>query len=184
MGDVKSNFDNIEVEPDSENFRGSSGLQIQEVTMRQFQRCLEEGSKELTKGGKKKVFSNGVYIDIEVPNQRQIYISAIISLEIVLIPSLIKNNTLYKNMQSIDTGIETLKTDYEIDIKKTKDYNKEVGLIQTPLGSRPTGLSVESNVYDNIKDLYELKLLDLYRNKLAILSKLLAAENYFSDKYA
>jgi len=178
----KNNFDNIEVEADSENFRGGGGLEIQQVTMRQFERCLSEGSKELTKGGIRRIFVNGIVKEIEVPNQRQIYMSAIISLELTLIPNLLKKKELVTEMKQIDSAIEKLKVDYELDYKKKSDYDNN--LQKSTKDHYGNYNYVKPSAYEKLLDDHEMRLIDLFRMKLALLSRLLAAENYFSDKYA
>ena len=43
---------------------------------------------------------------------------------------------------------------------------------------------VAPSEYYKAKDLYEMSKVDLYRNKLALISKLLDAENYFEEGVA
>ena len=84
VDDKKSFADDIIIE-DSENFfsGGGKGIDIKQIVLSKFNKALDEGGKEMSKGGIQRKLINGVWMDIEVPNQREIFMNAVNMLEII-----------------------------------------------------------------------------------------------------
>ena len=71
---------------DSENFAGSDNLSIKQIVLKQLQKCVEEGSKEMSGGGyRKRIFNNEV-LEIFVPNQREVFVNNVKMLWILVLP--------------------------------------------------------------------------------------------------
>lgn len=80
-------FNSIEVEDDEHSTTSNGeGLTIREIILRQYQRCITEGSKEMSEGGIIQRFVNGQVIEVPSPNQQEIFTSSVMGLLTLVIP--------------------------------------------------------------------------------------------------
>jgi len=170
--------DDIVVE-DGENYHSSNsnGLGIKEITLNQFNKCVIEGSKEMVNGGVQKKLVNGVMHEIQVPNQREIFTNSVIMMEIIIVSKMQKKERKELSVQNveIDQQIATLQKEYNEEKNRLKSLDKS-------LQAKKQGVSPGEFIRN--KDWYEMDKVDLYRCKLALISKLLDAENYFEEGIA
>lgn len=135
---------------DSENW-SSQAVGIKDVSIRQFERCMLEGSKP--------------FFGPDGQMQREKYINSIKSMEVILYPKILDTKNFKEiniNMKSNDEKIKSIKQKYAETYKRLKENNMNIN---------------ESRLKDDL----EQELIDAYREKLIILSILLEQVNYFSE---
>lgn len=124
---------------------------IKEIALEQFRRCMNEGSKNF----------NGP----DGTKQREMFINAVKSMEVILYPKILdKKNYKDINLNIVENErkISNLKKQYVDTYQRLKDN-------QQPINEAL------------LKDNYERDLLELYREKLVIISILLERINYFCE---
>jgi len=153
---------------DGEGFKLGADFGIQQIGLEQFRRCIAEGSKEMQRGGIQTKIIKGNPVDIEVGNQREIFINSVKMMAIVLEPEFDDEPKILKEIQKIDVEISNIEYEFsksfkilKMDWQKKKfDWNKAVS---------------------DLQDQYERSVLTLYHQKLIILSKLLKNINYYGE---
>ena len=169
-----SNIDNIEVE-DGENFYGKKGLSKEQIILKALQKCMDEGSKEMTEGGIiKRMINNQVY-ELAVPNQKEIFINSIRILWTLIFPLILEK---YKELCNEQLGdfvgnYNNLVEEYDaakIDLKQKHNYK-----------GNPSALKTDIN---ELKSMFEEKKMDLYRQKLEFGILVLEKENWFGERFA
>ena len=169
MNQQHNPFTDISVE-DGENSFGSNAAGIKEIALNLFQKSCFEGSKEMVKGGTVTKFVSGKFVEVDVPNQREVFINSVRVLHYVLLPELTRNEELLKEMQEIDNEVKEIeKKKYDelkaFEVKYNQnnnlDWNKKVDKLEA--------------------ELEMLKVERTYR-KLIVLSMLLKEINYFSEQ--
>ena len=124
---------------------------IKEIALEQYRRCMSEGSKSF----------NGA----DGARQREIFINAVKSMEVILYPKILdKKNYKEINLNVVENErkISELKSKYSQTYQRLKDNQQP---INEPL----------------LKDNFERDSVELYREKLVILSILLEKLNYFCE---
>jgi hypothetical protein len=135
---------------DAENWSKQT-IGIKEIALEQYRRCMSEGSKTF----------NGH----DGPKQREIYINAVKSMEVILYPKILDTKNFGEinlNVVENERKIIELKNKYSETYKRMKDNNQQIN---------------EGLLNNN----FEQELVDLYREKLVILSILLDKLNYFCE---
>jgi len=161
---------------DSEGFRSySDKLTIKQIVMNQLQKCMNEGSKEMDKGGKRITVIDGVPYEIMIPNQREIVINSIEMLLILVAPIVEKNkDVIDEQLKKFNKDLKELITKLNEEKKKLKDEldtkeNKEV-------------YTKDYNRYlSNLDDNFQMERIFLYKEKLTAISFLLNHINYFEE---
>ncbi len=172
--------DEFEVE-DSENYQGGSGGTIKEIAMRAFDRCLNEGSKEMIPGGVGYKFIGGVERQVIIPNQREIFINTIRSFEVIMKPYYDNHDDIEEKIKESDKNIKNAK----------EEYNHQMWLINNPkTGESFRAYSEETKDIQKHKQNetnlvfgteYEMYVVYLYRERLDILGELLKNLNHFDE---
>ena len=176
MVEDNNNFANDIVIEDSENFYGGSGkgVDIKQICLMKFNKCLEEGSKEMSKGGIERKLVGNIWMDIEIPNQREIFINSVTMLQISVAYHLRKSK-LKKEMEEIEDKIEEENKNDNVKMGNLGRENKRIN--NGSFGKR----KVSDSAFTNQIDYHELKIIGLFRKKLEILSLLLKEINYFNE---
>lgn len=161
---------------DSDSFFGGKqgGIGIKEIAMANFNRACLEGSKEMIKGGIQRKLQGNHVIEVDAPNQREVFINSVKMVEVILLGHLQESKLKDKNGK-VDDAISKCNTEYEIKVKEIKGTEKQIS--NSTLGKR----TIDPSTYRNLYDAFELKVVDLYREKLALLGLLLKELNYFGE---
>ena len=154
---MEHNYDSIVVE-DSENY-SANALGIKEIALEAYRKCLIEGSKEMTKGGISTKIINGKIIKTDIPNQREIFINCVKMLGILLTPFLLTKTKYEDEANIIQNNISDLKTEGH------KKYQE----------------SKAKNTYEEIREVYEMALVDLNGDLLKVYVKLLDDISYLGE---
>jgi outer membrane murein-binding lipoprotein Lpp len=165
----KSKFQDIIVE-DGEGFGGGGQIGAKEIFMEQFRRCCIEGSKEMVKGGKKVKVVRGIATEIDVPNQREIFVNCVRIFETILTPDLEKESKINEQIKHLSAKVDNLKLDYK------KVYNK------TQHQYKNSSTNVYNRRIDDLADGFELENVNIHREKLVVLSRLLKEIGYFEEQ--
>ena len=154
---MEHNYDSIVVE-DSENYSANS-LGIKEIALEAYRKCFIEGSKEMTKGGISTKIINGKLIKMDMPNQREIFINCVKMLGILLTPFLLTKTKYLDEANIIQNNISDLK------MEGHKKYQE----------------SKAKNTYEEIREVYEMALVDLNGDLLKVYSRLLDDISYLGE---
>ena len=154
---MEHNYDSIVVE-DSENYSANS-LGIKEIALEAYRKCFIEGSKEMTKGGISTKIINGKLIKMDMPNQREIFINCVKMFGILLTPFLLTKTKYLDEANIIQNNISDLK------MEGHKKYQE----------------SRAKNTYEEIKEIYEMALVDLNGDLLKVYSRLLDDISYLGE---
>ena len=176
MGDEEGGF---EFE-DSEGYKkGEDKLSIRQIILKQLQKCMNEGSKEMTKGGTIKKIVDGKVIEEPIPNQREVFIN---SVEMLVIP-LLKRFRNYCNKKD-SNEIKTIFKDAESGLKNLKgEHIKVKKEILINKGKANNAMDI-NNRLGIIYNEFELEKLEIYKNFLIAISYLLDEEHYFEEESA
>ena len=169
--------DQIEYE-DMESGVSSKTTSIKEIILRQYQRCLTEGSKEMSLGGVKKRIVNGQVYEIAVPNQIEVFINSVEMLKILLgahiakekdkeIVNKMNNHDKKSNeiRQSYDKAIDNIMVEYKPYNEKWVQKNREE----------------HNRKLTNVERSYENLRVSIYREILITIGFLLNRLNYFDE---
>ena len=129
----------------------SQTVGIKEIALEQYRRCMSEGSKTF----------NGP----DGMKQREIYINAVKSMETILYPKILDT----KNFNDININIVENEKKITQTKKEYTDTYRRLKETQQPINEAL------------LKDNFERDLVELYREKLVILSILLDKLNYFCE---
>ena len=154
---MEHNYDSIVVE-DSENYSANS-LGIKEIALEAYRKCFIEGSKEMTKGGISTKIINGKLIKMDMPNQREIFINCVKMFGILLTPFLLTKTKYEDEANIIQNNISDLK------MEGHKKYQE----------------SKAKNTYEEIREVYEMALVDLNGDLLKVYSRLLDDISYLGE---
>ena len=167
----------VQVE-DGDNFRVGEALGIKGIALEQYRRCCVEGSKEMKKGGTTTKFIGGIETQIDIPNQREIFINSVKMLSAILSPevNMPDQEEIMEELIKIDEQIK-----YEEEhCKKVLDEEKEK-YIGYKINKPDAYKKVIGIAKDSLDTMRERNLVVFYQNKLIILSKSLKALNYFDE---
>jgi len=163
-------FDNDIVVEDGEDYFGKSDtIGLREIVYEQYRRCCVEGSKEMVRGGTStKVFKDKV-IQVEIPNQREIFINSVKMFESVMTPEFqVEKHSKY---------IEEINKLKEKETDLSQEYKDEVNTFLKKY-------KVKGWAYSNIQDIndkYEKILVQLYMERFIIVAKIFKTLNYFDE---
>ena len=155
--DIYSVGEEVQVE-DSENYGAGEAAGIKGIALEQYRRCIIEGSKEMSRGGTTTKVINGKVIKMEIPNQIDIFVNCVVSLGVILSPEFLEHEEYTEEKDKIEEEESKL---------------KEKGIYAVRNSAK--------NKSDAVKSYYELLLVNLYRKKLKLYSKLLKEINYYDE---
>lgn len=169
---------------DTENFKFGStqkGTSRREIILNQYNKCVLEGSKEMTFGGVVRKFINGQVMEFSVPNQREIYINSVDHLKILLSPEL-RDEDYKLEIQ------EDMVKFYEKQRAINEEYAQRIGVLnERYYKDLKRDSSVTADYNDKLiraKNFKEGQLVELYREELLdILTKIMSLINFFDDEY-
>ena len=166
---------------DGEDYKGEV-LGIKGIALEQYRRCCVEGSKEMKRGGISNRIISGQLIEVEIPDQREIFMNSVKLLEIVLAPELLKKDQdeFIKRIDDVDKKIKELQKNSE------ETINECMGNYEKGNKTKPTKYNTNSmdQAIKTIKDDTDSKLVFLFQSKLIILSMKLKDLNYFDEGIA
>ncbi len=169
---------------ETEGYRAGSEYGLKTIIYKQLQRCIDEGSKEMTSGGIITRIIDGRPIDIAVLNQREIYINCCEHLKILLLEHIKKNKKIIKELTQVDDFIKSfddkekgLNEKFEDEIKKTyAPYSKLSFRNQDKYADR-----LNVNI-QRIKNKFEGEVIGLWKNEfLIVIPYLLSKTNFFGE---
>jgi len=164
----------IQIE-DDETFQPGGSLGIREIALEQYRRCMVESSKEMVRGGwTKRIFGDQVQ-EIEIPNQRLVFINCVKAMETILIPFLTDEEI--SELQQLQAIEDTYYNDYYTELDKCKR-----GLTTKTYDG---GFQFSNNQYEKygilIEDAFEKRRVRLYRKMLIFYGKVIRRLNYFGE---
>jgi len=167
---VEEKEEEIEIEEESSSSYGSKEKGRKEIMMNHIERCMQEGSKEMTEGGVTKRLINGRVEEFAVPNQREIFINCIKMLWSALLWDI---SNKYKEDAVKELGDWSGRmAKYKLEVE---DYMKELR------EKEKKGYNVMHQVKFNNDSLAQQKL-DLYMEKLDFCYYILNKENWFGPR--
>ena len=180
---MEKNYEGIET-IETEGYRAGSEYGLKTIVYKQLQRCIDEGSKEMTSGGIIKRIIDGRVINIAVPNQIEIYINSCIHLKILLLEHIKKNKDIIKELTKVDDFIESfdakekkLNADFESETEKKYAPYSELSFRNQDKYANIFNVSIQ-----RIKEKFEVKVIELYKNGfLNIIPYLISKTNFFGE---
>lgn len=151
----------------------NNSITFKDVVMRAIEKCRQEGSKEMTKGGQKIVFSKDLndWIPVNIPDQRKLYQQTIIQLYDLLLWYFDK--TANKNIGQIENNIQGAYKKYFDNYIKAeywepyKEQAIQSGIIKTG-NSSDVGIfyvqQFEEYVFNQYRKMFQ-ELILLYKRK-------------------
>jgi len=131
------------------------------IALMQYMTVCTEGSKEMTRAGTRKtVLSDGSVSEVDIPNQREIFVNGVKVFEIMMLPNLRQNKVLHDRLNQILSKMEKTSQDYKDFIKQ---YPKQK---------------------ENASNTYEMEMVKLAQEKLVVLSDLLYHLSYLDESSA
>lgn len=112
---TSKDFGKIEFDDDA---RSSSAVGIKELALKQFQRCQELGSKELTFGGQKTIVIDGRAQTVMRPNTAQAFVNSVEMLKITL------QDEINKNMKFMKSHMNEVEKKRESNMYQYKEKKK------------------------------------------------------------
>lgn len=164
---------------DAESYKMSEPLSIKAIVLRQLQKCIDEGSKEMTLGGIQQRMIRGVVYELGVPNQVEIFINSVSMLRTLLTADMSRHNDTFKDsiqeyQDSIDTAMKEFKD-------RCAKYNEQMNKIDDPMikATYQADYNKKMNWTQNVR---EEKILTVYKdNLLVLLCALLDKINYMDE---
>jgi len=163
---------------DSEAYRSwSDKLTIKQIVMKQLQKCMDEGSKEMDKGGKRITIIDGVPYEIMIPNQREIVINSIEMLRILVAP------IIKKNKEVIDEQLKKFEDDLIILINTVKEEEEKLKGELDKKDNKEAYIKNYNRRLSDIENSFLMEKVILYKEKLlTAISFLLNYINYFEEE--
>ena len=167
----KQEQDSLLIE-DSEQFNGSSAKGLKEIAIRQFERCQECCTKELVRGGVRKIVINGQMNEVIQPDSLSIFCNSVTALSITLEPKL-------KDMK------KEMKTYIDIYLRQKQIFdnwnNKEIERLNYLARNDTPFSNTYEDDYANYNKVYDSKRLDLSFLLFKNLSILMSLCKYFDE---
>jgi len=163
---------------DSEDWRGSNdSFSIKEIALRQFNRAMLEGVREMTSGGVKNRLVDGQIMEFVVPNQKEIFINAVEMAFMPLRPYVSKcsDESIKDKFKTYDESIKQLNKNYtDTLVSIRKEYDSKIGIGKD--------FSNEYNLrVRNVANNFENAKVSLSKQLLEAISYLLFDLDYFGE---
>ena len=148
---------------------------FKEIIIRAFGKCVQEGMKEMTRGGEIKEVINGEIIVRTIPNQRKVYINCIKSYYDLM--TFFFDEISDKNIKKLKESIS------EISPKWFKSYLKDETDDDLIEYANTTGrISPRAYYFDYISDMMELDEVEVWREIFRELNLLFKRKKELSGK--
>jgi len=167
---------------DSENFSGSENLSIKQIVLKQLQKCVEEGSKEMSGGGYRTRILNGEQISIFVPNQREVFVNNVKMLWVLVLPYYAKTDVIKESKKSIDERLNELKNTSNAELNNKFNWvlpNSTHGVM--PREIQRVKKEMFLTIQKNANNYRERKTVELHHELLKAISYLLESLDYFEE---
>ncbi len=180
MGEGYKDIETIE----TEGYKAGSEFGLKSIIYKQLQRCIDEGSKEMTGGGTITRIIDGRPISIAVPNQREIYINSCEHLKILLLKHITDNLDKIEDFIKVKDFVKNFDGE-EVKLKKEHMAKIDKAYKEFLAYSFKVQYKFESMFNVNLQrvnDMFEIRLVDMYKvNFLKIIPYLLAKTNFFGE---
>lgn len=156
---------------EGENYRGSGqgAMNIKDILLKAYERCLVEGSKEMV--GPKTETNKAGFVH-KTNDQRLVFINSVKSLQTALFPHILENAEVQAEMNVHLEELEVIENKYkkelEAGVEKERRYNMS------------DGPSIEFDAEPVFNKALE-ELVKKYRELLMTLATLLHSRNYFEE---
>ena len=171
----KNKDEDSEIEfEDVDKWKKSSDIHsMQQIVLKQLEKCIDEESKEMDGGGLRNRVIDGNVIEIIVQNQREIFINSTEALWYLTIDLYEKNKKEVNDaMENIDNNLEKIDAEHNKRKKRIDDYYRK----KIVKDKRYISMYNSRTKLEN--DNYELDRVQLYKVKLAIIIRLLSKIKY------
>jgi len=157
---------------------GSQATSIKEIILRQYNKCVTEGSKEMNIGGVRKRVIDGQITEIAIPNQIEIFINSVKMLRLLLKSYEEKEKKLIGDTMKEITGKHN---------KLIEGHNQEIGKIAKayrPQNERwvKKNYRQHNERLNNCNMSLEKEKVEIYAEYLSAMGTLLNKLNYFDDE--
>lgn len=178
----KKQNEDVDIE-DSEHYLSSTeSLEIKQIVLRQLQKTIIEGAKEMDRGGIRERVVNGQVINIIVGNQREVFVNNIDMLWSLILPQVQANKDLIK--EHLGNFNKDLKTNQEEYDSTRKQIKKDITTLEQSEKTKTWKSNYSAILNDMLRrsqDNFELRKLEIYRRKLNAVNFLLDKLNYFGE---
>lgn len=157
---------------DGDNFFGGNNgnASAKMIFLEQWRRCFIEGSKEMVRGGKKVKVVKGAAVEIDVPNQMEVFINCVKMLEAGLMPDVEVEKGFKEQLDAIDTEINDLTNNYIAKHNRIIERSKNI-----------SNKEMDNMIEDNATNL-QIEQVPLYRKKFIVIGKLLKQIGYYEEQ--
>ena len=170
---------------DVESYKSKTTIGIKEIALKQFQKCCNELSKEMTRGGTITRFVNGEYIQVGVPDQIQIFVNSVIALKIILQPKIVSNAIIMQGHNNIFKN--TLFAVQQQKNKRSEEHYTNFYNINSKRWTNLQRMGFKERMIADLRDIdeeYDTNLLEVYKQFFEGLSVLMDSLNYFDEEVA
>ena len=129
---------------------------FKEIIVRAFEKCRQEGMKEMTKGGEMKEMFNGEIITRTIPNQRKIFIECV-----ELLDTLMRSHYDKKAEEEISKLYELSHKLFENYLNVYTDEEQDDNLKEYALKTNSLPASVEGRIEKDRLEIYRLMFKEL-----------------------
>ncbi len=169
---------------ETEGYKAGSEYGMKIIVYKQLQKCIDEGSKEMTRGGKITRIIDGIPIDIAVPNQREIYINSCEHLKLLILSHIKLHENKIKEFMKVNDFIKLFEGD---EIKLKKQCEGDVNKIYKEHSKYSIEVQAKyEHVFNvdiqRVNDIYEEGLVSLYKTQfMRMTPALLSKTNFFGE---
>ena len=170
---------------DMENFSTRSGKQdtLGEIIRERFTVCLKYCSMERTRQGTVYRIINGERMEMPGINTMEVFRNSVEALEIVLIPSIEKDDIIKKNIDNLKNNLETKKREYWTKLKEINGKKKQSYVMSmSPDSALSDNSNKEVQIQIDYNEACEIFEHETYKEILKELSRLLDKKNWFKEK--
>lgn len=166
-----SRHNKMEIEDPNDVMPPGQPAGIKEIVMNQFNKCALEGSKEMTKRGKKMQVVRGVPMEIDVPDQREVFVNSVVMLKTILAAQIKDSEESKKGLEEISKERKELMGNYK------HKYNN---LMIVARKRNTAQVQLQQSVDIINSDALESQI-PFYREELKVIAILLEELDYFEE---
>lgn len=165
---------------DSSNWRASAGKGIKEIILKQYERCILEGSKEMSHGGILKRVIDGKLHEITVPDQVEIFKNSVEMLRYALTAHAKKHEDIMNPF--FDNFDNKIKQAIKNSEKLKESIQNELGEISSiAIKGNPTIVHQFNRQLAEVDRNCEKEIIEAYKILFRGISVLLNELNYFDE---
>lgn len=165
-------------------YSNKSDKSSKNIILTHWEKCIQEGSKEMNIGGVQKRFINGEIVEYYAPNQIEIFINHVEMLKRALIADIEYSPKTVKNLNKFNSIRQSYINSYK---RKKRELIKWYSNLSNT--SNPEGYNEKDSYSDRYKkmrqyidEFYNEKMKELYEEQLfPYLNKLLSERQYLTN---